>query len=384
MPSRMLMPPARKNMTVSEGRGVWTNDFGSRFGIPPEMRPGKDPLEIEHGDEANQRHGERPEADPPEEVDRPLGVALKEADQDQVEHHVERPPQPVLGLAGGPGPMVHDLLGDPRSLPGGKDGNEPVHLAVQPDSGENPAAISLQSAAEVVERDSRDPGHQAVGDPRGDLAAEECVVAISPPAGDDVKALVQGLEQPGDVGGVVLAVAVDRHQDLAPRQVQCGRKRGGLTAVSPEEDGPHVLGIACLDALELGRRPVEGAVVDKDQLVASGEAGQARRRARHAAARRFPPRCKPESAPKDPGAAVTRRPARGRRSAISFPPGACRLECSCRSSSRCSQGNAGLSLDVLQQVAPADDQRVESRLDRALECPVFDLDGHVARCIPHR
>ena len=30
-------------------------------------------------------------------------------------------------------------------------------------------------------------------------------------------------------------------------------------------------------------------------------------------------------------------------------------------------------------MTPADNQRVEPRLDRALECPVFDLDGHVTR-----
>ena len=172
------MPPARKNMTVREGRGVSTKVFGSRLAVPPEIRPGEDVLEVEHRDEAEERQGERPEADPAEEVDRPLGVALEEADQDQVEHDVERPAQAVLGLAGGAGPVVDDLLGDPRPLPGGEDRDEPVHLAVEPDAFEHPAAIGLQRAAEVVQRDARDPGHQAVGDPRGDLAAEERVVAV--------------------------------------------------------------------------------------------------------------------------------------------------------------------------------------------------------------
>ena len=45
--------------------------------------------------------------------------------------------------------------------------------------------------------------------------------------------------------------------------------------------------------------------------------------------------------------------------------------------SRCA-GHAGLSLDVLKQVSPADDQRLEPRLERALERPVLDLDGDVA------
>ena len=37
-----------------------------------------------------------------------------------------------------------------------------------------------------------------------------------------------------------------------------------------------------------------------------------------------------------------------------------------------------LSFDVLNQVPAADDQRIEPRFERPLECPVLDLDGHVA------
>ena len=60
---------------------------------------------------------ERPEPEPAEEVERTLGVALEEADQDQVEDNVEGPADSVLGPAGGPRAMVDDQLGDPRALP---------------------------------------------------------------------------------------------------------------------------------------------------------------------------------------------------------------------------------------------------------------------------
>ena len=43
---------------------------------------------------------ERPEPDPPEEVHRLLGETLVEANQDQVEDHVEGAPEAVLRAAG--------------------------------------------------------------------------------------------------------------------------------------------------------------------------------------------------------------------------------------------------------------------------------------------
>ena len=65
-----------------------------------------------------------------------------------------------------------------------------------------------------------------------------------PPARDDVVARLELLQQPGNVGRVVLAVAVDRDQDLAAGQVERGRQGRGLAAIAPQEDDPDVLGIA--------------------------------------------------------------------------------------------------------------------------------------------
>ena len=122
MPSRMLMPPARKNMTVSEGRGVSTKDFAKLVVAPPEVGPGKDVLEVEHRHEGENAQAERPEAEPAEEVQGALGVALEEADQDQVEDDVESPAEAVLGPAGGAWAVVDDQLGDPRPCQAAKIG----------------------------------------------------------------------------------------------------------------------------------------------------------------------------------------------------------------------------------------------------------------------
>ena len=142
-----------------------------------------------------------------------------------------------------------------------------MHLAVEPDPFEHAAAVRLHRAAEVVQRHAGDPRDKAVGDPRRDLAGQERVLAVAPPAGDDVEALVDPVEEPGDVGGVVLAVAVHRHEDRAAREVERGRERGGLAAVAPEEGDEDVVGVGVLDRGELRRRAVGRAVVDEDQLV---------------------------------------------------------------------------------------------------------------------
>src|SRR3981081_1659467 len=115
-------------------------------------------LEVKHSEEHQKTEGERPDPDTAEQVDRPLGVALVEDDQEQVEDDVERPAESVLGTPGRSGSMMDLEFGDPRPLPGGKDGDEPVHLAVEPDPLEHSASIRLHRAAEVMERNPREPG----------------------------------------------------------------------------------------------------------------------------------------------------------------------------------------------------------------------------------
>ena len=104
---------------------------------------------------------------------------------------MESPAQSVFGPPGRARAMIDDQLGHPRALPGREDRDEPVHLAIQPHAFENTAAVRLQCAAEVVQGDSGEPRNQPVGDPRRHLARHKGVVAILPPARNDV---VAGLE----------------------------------------------------------------------------------------------------------------------------------------------------------------------------------------------
>ena len=267
MPMRILMPPARKNMTVNEGRGVSTKYLGKASAPRQEIGPGEEELEVKHRKEREQAQAERPQAEPAEEVKGPLSIALEKADQDQVEDDVERAAQAVFGAARGAWAMVDDQLDDPCALPGREDRDESVHLAVKPHALQHAAAVGLQRAAEIVRADAGEPGDQAVGEPRGNLARDQSVLAILSPARNDVVTGVDLVEQPGNVRRVVLAVAVDGNEDLTARLVERGRQGRGLTAVTPQQDDPHMLRVAALDQVELGRRSVGRAVIDKDQLI---------------------------------------------------------------------------------------------------------------------
>ena len=62
------------------------------------------------------------------------------------------------------------------------------------------------------------------------------VLAVAPPAADDVVSLVDLLEEQRDVGRVVLEVAVHRHDDAPLRVVESGRHRRRLAVVAAQLD----------------------------------------------------------------------------------------------------------------------------------------------------
>ena len=206
----------------------------------------------------------------------PLSVALEEPDQDQVQDDIERAAQSVLGFPGGARAMINDELRDPRALPGGEDRDESMHLAIEPDPFEHAAAIRLERAAKIVQRDTGEPRNQAVGNPRWDLPRDQGIVAILPPARHNVVARIELLQEPGDIGRVILAIAIDGHEDLTARLVKRGRQRRGLAAVAPKEHDPDVLRIAPLDRLQPRGRAVGRAIIDEDQLIPHRQAAQHR------------------------------------------------------------------------------------------------------------
>src|SRR5712692_11430574 len=78
--------------------------------------------------------------------------------------------------------MVHHHLGDSRALPASIDGDEAMHLPVEPYTLQHLATISFDRAAKIVQPHSRDGADQPVGDLRRKLAAELGFLSILPPA----------------------------------------------------------------------------------------------------------------------------------------------------------------------------------------------------------
>ena len=67
--------------------------------------------------------------------------------------------------------------------------------------------------------------------------------------------------------GIVLAVAVERDDDLAARRVEAGRQRGGLAEVAVEIDDAQVADREPAMASSRASVPVAAAVVDEHELV---------------------------------------------------------------------------------------------------------------------
>ena len=74
-------------------------------------------LEIDHQGEHQEAQENRPESDATEEMNRALGIAMEETDQEQIEDHVKSPAKSILGLACDSRAVMDDHLGDPRPLP---------------------------------------------------------------------------------------------------------------------------------------------------------------------------------------------------------------------------------------------------------------------------
>ena len=91
------------------------------------------------------------------------------------------------------------------------------------------------------------------------------VAPLRLPARDEVEALVELREQPRDLGGIVLKVAVDRDDDVALGFLEAGLQRGGLAEVAPEPDDAHLV-VLRVQTRERREGAVGRAVVDEDDL----------------------------------------------------------------------------------------------------------------------
>ena len=180
-------------------------------------------------------------------------------------------PRPYLVVPRSARMVAHDHLGHARALLRGEDGDEAVPLAVEVHAGEHAAPVGLERAAVVVQLDARQPRDEGVGRPRRQAARHQGVLALAPPAGDDVVAFVELGEQHRDVGRIVLQIGVERHDDVAARGVEAGGHRRRLAEVAREADDAQLRAAGGGRAQKLGRL-VAAAVVDEQDL--DGVAGR--------------------------------------------------------------------------------------------------------------
>jgi len=129
------------------------------------------------------------------------------------------------------------------------------------------APVRVEGATEVRDRNTREAAQHAVDHTRGQGAADG-VLAPAPASARNVVAGLDRLDEPGDVLGLVLEVAVHRDDDVPARPRQAGVHRGMLAEVAFEADGAHAH-VGRVKAFEGSKRAVRRTVVHEDQLESS-------------------------------------------------------------------------------------------------------------------
>jgi hypothetical protein len=228
--------------------------------------------QFEHREVREQREAEATAREPhqAEQVRRPRSVRVQELDREQVEQDPHGAPQAVLAVAPGARPVVDGDLGQAHPHPRRDGRDEAVHLAIEPDPARDVATHGLERAAVVVERDARRPRDQAVREERRDPLRERVAPRLAPAAHHVEVFALELRHERGDVGRVVLQVAVGGHHHVAARAVEARREGGGLPEVPAQQHDLHPR-VARLELEQALARAVGAAVVDQHDLERAAE-----------------------------------------------------------------------------------------------------------------
>ena len=199
-------------------------------------------------------------------------VPAEEHDSEQVEVAAQVALPAVLGAAGGAAPVVDLDLGDPETGLRRHHGDVAVQLAVDRDGLDDVTLVRLEPAVEVMERDARGLAYRPVEE-LGRQRLVQGILAPLLPSGHQVIAIRERRREGGDLGRVVLAVAVHGDEDVAAGGGEAMGKRRRLAEVAAQLDDAHVVpGLGQL--LHHGEGSVARSVVDEDDLVGRAVAGQ--------------------------------------------------------------------------------------------------------------
>ena len=190
---------------------------------------------LDNEDTQRQQAGqEQGNAGSAEGVHRTVQKTQQKLHPEQVENHAQGAVDAVLGLAVHAGVVGNRHFDDLGAELCGERRNETVQLAVDFDVADAFAAVNLERAAVIVEVDAGHARNQAVGDHRGQLAVDVSVLAVFAPAGNDVdfRPLIEHVQQAGNVGRVVLQIAVEGDDHGAGCRVEAGLHRRRLAVVA--------------------------------------------------------------------------------------------------------------------------------------------------------
>ena len=229
--------------------------------------------EPEAGDES------KPQAEQPHESEamhRAGEETLHEPHREQIHQHPEGAVDAVLALAVAAGVMVHLHLADPGSLDEGQGGQKAVQLAVEVHVTHQFPPVGLEGTAVIVKLHPGDPADQLVGQQRGQQAAHGRILPLVPPAAHQIEvAVLKALQKEGNIGRIVLEVAVEGHDHRSAAGVETGRHGGGLAVIAAQQHS-HQFGNPASQIAQQGRGAVAGAIVHQHHFKAERQGPQGR------------------------------------------------------------------------------------------------------------
>src|SRR5437764_655803 len=204
------------------------------------------------------------EPEPAEKMQGPVPVTADERHREQSQESTDVALDAVARAPVFSRTMVDGELRDPEAPVLREYGDQTMQFAVQRHAANDLCPVRLQPAIHIVQPKSGDPPRHPVEDSRQDTPAQR-VAAAGLPARNEVEALVELHQQPGNLCGIVLQVGVDRDDGLTGSLAEPGRECDRLPEVSTQPDDAYVL----MRVVEPGQRsegPVDGAVVDEHGL----------------------------------------------------------------------------------------------------------------------